>query len=62
MKSALNTNAVKSYGLAFDGILPPMSRRNGKKQAKRIAVYNKLSDWFDKYSGVISYNCLDLKL
>ena len=58
MRNSMDSDVLKDYGMDFDSILPPMSRRGGLREAKKRHVYDRLSEWLTRYQGVIDHEIL----
>ncbi|MEE0835835.1 MAG: type I restriction endonuclease subunit R [Clostridia bacterium] len=51
--NSFRDGSLKTFGTDIDKIMPPVSRFGGNRDDKKQIVINKLSDFFDKYSGVL---------
>lgn len=58
MRGALMVGEVRGYGSDFDAMIGRMSRRGGRKEAKKQAVHAKLQEWFNQYFDAVDVDVL----
>lgn len=51
--NSFRDGGLKTFGTDLDKIMPPVSRFGGKRDCKKQIVINRLSDFYNKYSGIL---------
>lgn len=51
--NSFRDGGLKTFGTDFDKIMSPVSRFGGKRDCKKQIVINRLSDFYNKYSGIL---------